>query len=224
MISQGTLLPECTLPISAVFSKMSQTDRPVSTKPEANQVSYLPDFQKDCRDRTREIFLENAEQLLWPAIVITGNADLGFDCFTEALDQVSGTNSVFSEPAIAWAKRSVIRSAIRKMHPSLSAFACEDQTLAQKKDEGCDSLVLPTPESASVLLSHLTEADLLPALLDLDCLHRTVYLLRVLEGWTRVEAASMLQMPESRIEFAERNALVLFTDILLTKFGYKSDC
>ncbi len=204
------------------LSKNSPTSSWASTKPKSNDGPSFQDLRRDWQDRTRELFLQNADQLLWYATVITGDADSAVDCLLATTDEACESKGLCSEPGIAWAKLLVINSAIRRMHSCLSAIAHEDQIIEQQGKNDVNGVALPTPETACLELNRLTHADLLPTLLDLNCMDRTIYLLLVLEGWTRVEVANTLGMTVSRTKSAGQTALMLFTDTLLTKLAQRS--
>ncbi len=203
-------------------SKKSRAFSWVSRRPQSNQGSYRRDPQREAQDGTREVLLQNADRLLWSAMVITGDLDAATDCLLEAADEACGSDRVRPGSVMAWAKPLVIEAAIRKMLPHSSAFAREDHMSSSQVEKDCESGVLPSPETALSLCEGYSRADLLSALLNLDCSYRTVYLLRVLEGWTRREVASMLELPESTIERAERTALVLFAGTLLSMLAQQS--
>lgn len=207
---------------SVIPGKQSRMCSSVLTESESKQACDFEDLQRDWQGRPQECFLQNADHLLWYAMVVTGDPDSALDCLMEALDEACAINGGLPEPAMEWSKALVIRLAIRKMYPLYSAFAHEDQKIKDFVEKNVERIALPTPEKASLLLGHLTNAALLPNLFALNCFHRTVYLLRILEGWTRVDTASILQMPEGIIESAERSALLLFTDVLLTTASQQS--
>lgn len=63
------------------------------------------------------IFLQHLDRLYLLALILMGNEASAEKCFLEALDFCVQESPVFKESAVAWSRRSVIKTAIRLMSP-----------------------------------------------------------------------------------------------------------
>src|SRR5258708_30559216 len=65
-----------------------------------------------CED-FRKAFIEDMESLYLLSFLLTGNYDKAEQCFLEGLDACVNGISVFREWAVFWARRIIIRQALR---------------------------------------------------------------------------------------------------------------
>src|SRR5277367_2447613 len=79
--------------------------------------------REDNADRyaTREdfcrVFREELDGLYQLSFLVTGNHEKAQRCFVTGLEDCYRTNHVFRDWALSWAKRMIIRNAIRELRP-----------------------------------------------------------------------------------------------------------
>jgi DNA-directed RNA polymerase specialized sigma24 family protein len=141
------------------------------------------------------IFREDMERLYWVALVLTTDPDKAEQCFVSGLNDCSEGNLVFKEWARSWAKRVVIKNAIRMVSP-VTAQAIQEQ--------GVNVLEVSNH-------FNLQAADRLPAevsaLLGLPDLERFAYVMSLCEGYSDHDCALLLGCTRSQVSAARIRAV-----------------
>jgi DNA-directed RNA polymerase specialized sigma24 family protein len=112
--------------------------------------------------------------LYWLALTLTSDESKAEQCFVAGLEECMGGNSVFKEWARSWAKRVVIKNAIRLMSPRPD-MAFPPPIIRQQEKPGTRA------EVALAALAHL------------GLFERFVYVMSVLEGYSDRDCASLLR-------------------------------
>lgn len=120
----------------------------------------------------RALFEKEAPSLFQLAYLLTAEPDLAEQVFSSALDDCLGAASVSREWASKWARRSVIRRAI--------------QTLRERNASAISNSIGAGPESKS------DPTSVLRRIVSLSEFERLVYVLSVLEGYSKAETAILL--------------------------------
>jgi DNA-directed RNA polymerase specialized sigma24 family protein len=148
--------------------------------------------REDNADRyaTREdfcrVFREELDGLYQLSFLVTGDHETAERCFLAGLEDCYRANHVFREWALCWAKRTIIRNAIRELRPRLHRDSWSSAEPAFR-----DSRNPP-----NIRGSHFkTEA-----LLVLEDLDRVVFVISVLERYSDRDCALLLgcSLPEVR--------------------------
>ena len=135
-----------------------------SSRP-ARQHASAEDFCK--------VFHQDMDVLYWLALTLTSDESKAEQCFVAGLQECMGGNSVFQEWARSWARRVVIKNAIRLMSPRPDMAFRPPVIRQQQKPR--------TPaEVAQAALTHL------------GLFERFVYVMSVLEGYSDRDCASLL--------------------------------
>lgn len=158
-------------------SPMSYQQRTGARKKNVNEYATCDDF---C-----EIFTENLNELYQLCLLLTGDQGKAEQCFVITLDDVfNATTNVFRECALSWAKRAVIKSAIRALQPH--------------PGDAADSIPAP-PQGHSVM-------EKLSALNDFE---RFVFVMSVLERYSERDSALLLDCSLPDIRTARTRALAV---------------
>jgi DNA-directed RNA polymerase specialized sigma24 family protein len=146
-------------------------------------------------DDYRRMFAGSAERLRWLCYILTGNHELSDKLLDAALQQsLKGSDHVFREWMVSWARRLIIRVCIDTMRPGLVAMAREAYLLPPMRLDAID------PERLSDVLSLPAEV-FQHRLLEQDALSRFVFVLRALEGYSRRETSLMLDIDDRSCEW-----------------------
>jgi DNA-directed RNA polymerase specialized sigma24 family protein len=153
--------------MKGAFTKMNQT-----SNERANLYTTRSDF---CR-----IFRDDMQSLYLLALVLTADQEKAEQCFLAGLDDCASGNQVFKEWAHSWARRAVIKNAIRSI---AAVIAEEDPAMAPG-----------ATDSAEV---HAAPADLdlpaeISALLELPARERFAFVMSFCEGYSDQECALLL--------------------------------
>lgn len=119
-----------------------------------------------------KLFDTEAPSLFQLAFVLTGDRNLAEQCFMTALEACLNAPTVVREWAYRWARRAVIRTAV--------------QLLGRRKGSGHPQSRTEAPEFDAA------EVSMLYQILSLPEFERLVYVLSVLEGYSKVETAVLL--------------------------------
>lgn len=149
------------------------------------------------RYATREDFLkifdEDMNGLYQLSFLLTGDHQKGERCFVAGIEDCAKENRVFRESARTWAKRVIVKKAIRELHP--------------RRSHSNSSAVLPTVfshnQQASGPIAHF-DAD---AVLGLPDFERFVFVLCVLEHYPEHECALLLGCSASEVREARTQAI-----------------
>jgi DNA-directed RNA polymerase specialized sigma24 family protein len=142
------------------------------------------------------IFAENMKDLYLLAFLLTADPAKAEQCFVGGLDDCSQGNQVFKEWARAWARRVVIKNAIRLVAPAP----------APALEAPGSSLLYDGRDQAR----HHNQAELraeVSAILGMPALERFAFVLSVLEGYKDVECALLLGCTRELVRAARADAL-----------------
>jgi len=146
----------------------------------ATQHASAEDF---CR-----VFHQDMDVLYWLALTLTSDESKAEQCFVDGLEECAGANSVFQEWARSWARRVVIKNAIRLISPRPDmAFP---PPIMRQREKPCTA--------AEVALAALTHLGLF---------QRFVYVMSVLEGYSDRDCASLLRCSSTEVAEARLRAL-----------------
>jgi hypothetical protein len=118
-----------------------------------------------------EIFQKEMKPLYLLAFLLTANHTHAEQCFNATLEDALGQPAVFKEWAFSWVKRSMIKNAIRIMSPTLPHIG-EKQDLWGADERSAN------PE--------------IDAVATLPLLERFVYVMSILEGYSRHDCSLLL--------------------------------
>ena len=157
--------------------------------------SQMPET-RESRYATREDFLkifdEDLNGLYQLSLLLTGDHHMAEACFVAGLDDCAKENRVFREWARAWAKRVIVKSAIREVIPRVSRS---------------NSSALPIACSHNQPLSGPAEHFDVKAVLGLADFERFVFVLSVLERYREHDCALLLGCTDSQVREARTQAL-----------------
>jgi hypothetical protein len=142
------------------------------------------------------IFKENMKDLYLLAFLLTADQTKAEECFVAGLDDCSETNQVFKEWARDWARRVVIKNAIRLIAPVDKAPTTVLHRGGQEQARRHD------------------QADLraeISTLLGMPAFDRFVLVMSVLEGYKDLECALLLGCAQATFRTARLDALLRFT-------------
>src|SRR5215472_15995237 len=132
-----------------------------------------------CADFCR-IFAEDMKNLYLLALVLTADSDKAEQCFVSGLDDCTAGNQVFREWARSWARRVVIKRAIRTIAPG------RERT----------SLVLHPAITNVAHVANGSRVQRVPAeisaVFELPALERLAFVMSVLEGYSDLECALLV--------------------------------
>ena len=126
------------------------------------------------------------------SLLLTGNHQKGERCFVAGIDGCAKENRVFREWARAWAKRVIVKNAIRELNP-------------RRKDSGSCFIrtVLSHNRQSSTPIGHF-DVDSVLGLADFE---RFVFVLCVLERYGEHECALLLGCSPSEVREARTQAI-----------------
>ena len=142
-----------------------------------------------CED-FRRIFAEDLHGLYQLAFLLTGDRQKAERCFVAGLEDCAKQSRVFREWARTWAKRVIVKNAIRELQPQTShshAFA-----------------LLPTAFSHKTGPIERFDVDAVLGLADFE---RSVFVLCVLERYRQHECALLLGCSASEVREARTQAI-----------------
>jgi hypothetical protein len=151
----------------------------------------------NCED-FRRIFEEDLQGLYQLALLLTADHQKAERCFVAGLEDCIKESRVFMEWARTWAKRVIVKNAIRELHPQLS----HSHSLARVPITFFPELQLSGPSG------HF-EADALSRLADFE---RFVFVLCVLERYRGHDCALLLGCSDSEVREARTQAIEQFTN------------
>ncbi len=134
------------------------------------------------------IFHQDMSVLYWLALTLTGAEREAEQCFVAGFEECIGGNYVFKEWARSWARRVVIKNAIRRLSPRPNAT---NNTAAIRGLEKPGSRA----EAAQVALTNLRPFD------------RFVVVMAVLEGYADRDCATLLECSATDLIEARFRAL-----------------
>jgi DNA-directed RNA polymerase specialized sigma24 family protein len=151
----------------------------------------------------RQLFAGSAERLRWLCYILTGNEELSGKLLDAALEQsLKGSDHVFREWMVSWARRLIIRVCIDSVQAQITKIAQSAYLLPPMRIEAID------PERLSDVLA--LSADVFQErLLQQDILSRFVFVLRALEGYSRRETSLLLNIDDRSCEWVYQRTLQL---------------
>ena len=144
------------------------------------------------RDDFLNIFDEDMNGLYQLSLLLTGDHQKGERCFVAGIDDCAKGNRVFREWARAWAKRVIVKNAIRELNP-------------RRKDSS--SCSIPTVFSHNRQSSSPTGHFDVDSVLGLADFERFVFVLCVLERYREHECALLLGCSASEVREARTQAI-----------------
>lgn len=157
------------------------------------------------------IFRDDMQSLYVLALVLTADQEKAEQCFVAGLEDCTSGNQVFKEWARSWARRVVIKNAIRSIVPEIA--------------QGNPAKASGVTENAGV---HAAPAvvDLLAeiyALVELPAPERFAFVLSFCEGYSDHECALLLGWTRERLIAARMMALKQLKDSAATRSGLQAD-
>jgi DNA-directed RNA polymerase specialized sigma24 family protein len=143
----------------------------------------------------RRLFAGSAERLRWLCYLLTGDHDLSEKLLSAALEQsLKGSDHVFREWILSWARRLIIRVCIETMRPHITEIAQSAFLLPPMRLDAIDQTRLLTMLSLPAEIFQ-------ERLLGLDVLSRFVFVLRGMEGYSRRETSLLLNIDDRTCEW-----------------------
>lgn len=141
------------------------------------------------------IFTENMKHLYLLSLVLTADTDNAEQCFVSGLEDCANGNAVFKEWAQSWARRMVIRNAIRVVAP-------------RAPEEEVPARIVPNRalEAAFGNAQRAIETEM-TALLNLEPFERFVFVMSVLEGYSVQDSALLLNSTRQAVIAARSRAM-----------------
>jgi DNA-directed RNA polymerase specialized sigma24 family protein len=143
----------------------------------------------------RRLFAGSAERLQWLCYLLTGNEEMSEKLLSAALEQsLKGSDHVFREWMVSWARRLIIRVCIDAVRPQIAGMTKACYLVPPIRLDAID------PDRLAEVLSLPTE-EFQERLLELDVLSRFVFVLRALEGYSRRDTSLMLDIDDRTCEW-----------------------
>ncbi len=133
-----------------------------------------------------QLFNNDVDRLYTLSLLLTADRQKAEQCFVSGLEDCLNGNSVFREWAQAWAKRCVIRNAIRLIAPMATEMSCRQ---------------------SGILMDEVSRANRTAAITSLPPFHRFVYVLSVLEKYSDPECAILLNSTAEEIQNTRTQAV-----------------
>jgi hypothetical protein len=140
-----------------------------------------------------EIYNEEMNSLLLLSIVLTADPEKAEQCFVSGLEESIHRIDVFMEWARLWARRAIIKQAIKLINPVPAT---------------------PKPQSLTGVQWHSTPAhgNFIGALFTLGAFERFVFVMSLLERQSDEDCSALLSCSQSDIESARAQALKSLPD------------
>lgn len=164
-----------------------------------------------------QIFREDMSSLYLLSLVLTADREKAEQCFVSGLDDCAASNQVFKDWARSWARRVVIKNAIRVIAPGLTQV---DSAPSERNGDHAG------------LLAELTQPELpaeLSALLELPALERFAFVMSFCEGYADRDCALLLGCSRDNLVAARANAIdriknsAAAREGILAKGGFRSE-
>lgn len=138
-----------------------------------------------------QIFTEGMSALYLLSFVLTGDREKAEECFVSGVGECARANRVFKEWARSWARRTIVRSAIRLVAP----LQRSENAMRNSAAVGTlDQLPLVSQEELSVILG-------------LKPLERFVFVMSALEGYSDHDCSVLLGCSRRNVIAARERAL-----------------
>ena len=146
----------------------------------------------------RKLFKEDTQSLYLLSFLLTANHEKAEKCFVQGLDDCLEGNPVFHAWAHSWARRIIVRNALRMIAPDSHSRTGQGDVSPSANDSISQQLLLQGAQFASVL-----------ALPDFD---RFVYVLSVLERYADQNCAVLLGVSRPEVRETRLRALQHISD------------
>lgn len=150
------------------------------------------------------VFHDHFDRLHLPALMITGSQEIAGECILEAFDRMHGSFLPSPDFALKAAKRSTIKSALRRVGAEIQRCATQ----------GADEENL-REESQSTLRAHknveVSRTKFLVSFCRLNAFYRAVLVLRTYEQYPLYEAGLLLRLSVNAIRYGNAHAIALLT-------------
>ena len=146
----------------------------------------------------RRLFNEDTESLYLLSLLLTASHEKAEKCFVQGLDDCIEGNPVFHAWAHSWARRIIVRNALRMIAPNSHSRTEESDVSPSANDSICQQPMLQGAHFASVL-----------ALRNFD---RFVYVLSVLERYADQNCAVLLGVSRPEVREARLRAIQHVSD------------
>jgi hypothetical protein len=127
----------------------------------------------------RQIFEKDMDRLYLLSLLLTADPTMAEECFVRGLDASSKGNRVFKEWLDSWAKRVIVRNAIRIIRPRPGASGTANHTAMNQPPEFSAVIGLPSFERFTFVLSVLERYSDQECSLLLNCSRSEVIAARV---------------------------------------------
>ena len=148
------------------------------------------------------VFHDHFDRLHLPAFLITGSQEIAGECILEAFDRMHGSFLPSPDFALKAAKRSTIKSALRRVGAEIQH--CATQRADEKNLREKNQSALRVHKNVEV-----SRTQFLMSFRRLNAFHRSVLVLRTYENYPFYEAGLLLRLPVSRIRYGNAHAIVL---------------
>jgi DNA-directed RNA polymerase specialized sigma24 family protein len=138
-----------------------------------------------------KVFTEQADNLYQLAFLLTGDSEAAVQAFVAGVEESVGASGVFREWAHAWAKRAIMKNAIRALQPRPESV--HTSTNNQERDAH------PIRPTNPQMLAH--------RVLSLPTLERFVFVMSVLERYSDRDSALLLGCSLGEFRDARTRAL-----------------
>ena len=140
-----------------------------------------------------ELFTKDVKGLYLLSFLLTANHEKAERCFVAGLDGCVNGNSVFREWAHSWARRVIIRQAVRMVAPHANPAGPLPGALRSEDERGLPGIALHDARLARVLA--------------LEDIERFVYVLAVLEGYPDQNCAVLLGISRQEVRETRSRAI-----------------
>jgi DNA-directed RNA polymerase specialized sigma24 family protein len=154
-------------------------------KDSANEYATREDF---CR-----VFTENLNGLYQLSYLLTGDGEKAKQCFVAGFEDSVKAKTVFKDWALSWAKRTIIKNAIRSLQPQLA-----------DADSYLPASVVSEKNKLRIIRDGHLEIDSVLALEDFE---RVVFVMTILERYSDHESALLIGCSIEEIQAARICAL-----------------
>jgi hypothetical protein len=157
------------------------------------QVQIVDETVTRCATATDyyRIFVEEMDSLYLLAFLLTADSNMAEKCFVGGLGECVDRFSVFMERARSWARRAIVKNAIRMISPA--------------PEEGANEFIVSAGSPATVGASNP-----FAVIVSLDAFERFVFVMSVLEGQSDEDCQSLLSCSRQEVVMARKVALRLY--------------
>jgi len=158
------------------------------------------------------IFTEDMRNLYWLSFILTADPGKAEQCFVAGLGDCFAGNGVFKEWARSWAKRTIIKNAIRLILPEFTSASGASNNTVLNRHETAAGNHLPVAEEREI-----------SAILDLDPFDRFAFVMSVLEGFSDRDSALLLGCTQQALVAGRLRALQRLSHAIVNTEGTSDD-